>query len=111
MDENYGHTRGGTKTWVKAHIMIGTHTQVVVSADVSEGTVHDTTRFPELLEKAAEEYTIEEIVADKGYISKRNLKLVDDLDAIPFIPFKSNYVVPVNATDTVWNRMIRWFVL
>ena len=109
-DEKYGHTMGGTKEWVKVHIMIGTHTGVIVSADVSEGTVHDTKRFPELVGKAAQEFTLEEIVADKGYISNRNLKLVDDLGAIPFIPFKKSYVVPVNTTDTAWNRMIRWYV-
>ena len=55
-------------------------------------------------------FTVEEIAADKGYISKRNLKLVDDLGATPYIPFKKNYIVPLNATNSIWNRMIRLYV-
>ena len=109
-DEKYGFTRGGTKEWVKFHIMIGSLTQVIVSADASEGHVHDTTRFPELVEQAAKVFTIEELAADKGYISKRNLELVDKLQAIPFIPFKSSHVVPVSDSGNVWDTMIRWYV-
>ena len=109
-DEKYGRKKRGDKQWVKSHRMIATRTLSVVSAAVSEGTVHDTNLFPELLETTAKVFTVEEIAADKGYISHRNLKLVDDLGAIPYIPFKKNYLVPLNVTNSIWNRMVRLYV-
>ena len=109
-DEKYGHTRGGTKMWIKMHLLIGTFTQVIVAADATEGSVHDQVPFPEMVARASKEYIMEELVADKGYVSRFNLELVNDVGAVPYIPFMKHHVVPLNASGSTWDKMIRYYV-
>ena len=108
--EKYGKGKKRKRQWVKVHVMVGTRTQSIVCADVTPGTVSDTKRLPDLVNRAAPIFTLDEIAADKGYISRFNLGLIDRLGAIPVIPFKSNHIVPIRATRSAWNRMIRWYV-
>lgn len=78
------------KGYVKAHICCGVKTNVVTSAEITRGTVGDSTMFKSLANQTAEDFDIKEIVADKAYSSKENLELVKSLGAMPYIPFKSN---------------------
>ena len=109
-DEKYGHTRGGTKIWIKMHLLIGTLTQVVVAADATEGSVHDQIPFPGMVATASKYYDMKELVADKGYVSRFNLELVNDLGAVPFIPFMSHHIVPLDSSGSIWDKMIRLYV-
>ena len=108
-DGNEVNTRGGMKDWVKIHLLIGTVTQVIVSMEVTDADTHDTTQFPDLVTTAAREYRMEEIVADKGYISRRNLELVNDLGAIGYIPFMKHHIVPLIPDGSAWDRGIRYY--
>jgi len=77
--------------WVKLHCNVGTVTNVITSATVTEGHVHDTTQFPALLEAtAASGFKMQEVSADKAYLSHANLALVEAHGAVPYIPLKSN---------------------
>ena len=102
-------TRGGMRDWVKAHILIGTRTQVIVAADVTDADTHDSTRLPSLVSTAAREYRMEEIAADKGYVSRFNLDLVNDLGAIAYIPFMKHHIVPLTSDGSAWDKWIRYY--
>ena len=109
-DKKYGRTKGGTRKWVKLSVAVGRKTRVVVSADARVAETHDTKIFPGLLETASQYFTIREILADSGYLSRFNLGLADRLDAIPLIPFKSSTVIPLIFTDSAWDKSLRYYL-
>ena len=77
----------------------------VVIADKHDG---DSPPFPELINKTAENFTIEEVPADKAYLSYDNLELVDKLGGTAYIPFKSH---SVEGGTPLWDRMYHYFML
>ncbi|HEU4933749.1 MAG TPA: transposase [Pyrinomonadaceae bacterium] len=67
-------------------------------------TKHESPFYKGLLEQTAKAgFTLNEVSADKGYISQKNLQATVDMGAGPFIPFRSN-VQPDRETD-LWSRM------
>jgi transposase len=50
-----------------------------------------------------------EVSADKAYLSKKNLALIEDTGAIPFIPFKTNTAPMLPYQDSPWARMYHLF--
>jgi transposase len=109
-------TKHGTRTsqhqreWVKAHLMCGTRTNVVTSVEVSDWKGGDTTYFPALVEATAKEFAVEEVSADKAYLTKKNVELVESVGATPFVPFKKNTRDPGMIADTAWTRMYHRFM-
>ena len=99
--------------WVKAHIMCGVKTNIVTAVEVSEGTGHDSPYFPALVDATARGFTVNEVSADKAYLSKRNLAAVDKVGGTPFIPFKSNSVLKNSAQprNALWERAFHYFNL
>ncbi len=89
--------------------MCGVKTHIVTSVDISGWEAHDTTYFAPLVEEAAQHFRMAEISADKAYLSHRNTAIAESVEAVPFIPFKSN-TVPT-AEDTAWGRMYHYFML
>lgn len=77
-------------TWVKLHAVVGTHTNVIAAAEVTDGTVNDSPLLPQLLKETAENFDIQEFLGDKGYIGRRNLQAIADVGATPYIAFKKN---------------------
>lgn len=92
-DKKYGKEITG-RDWFKAHLVCGVKTKIVTSVDISGWTLNDTYLFAPLVKKTAENFRIEEVSADKGYLSHKNMETVERLGGVPFIPFKSNTVVP-----------------
>lgn len=92
------------REWIKVHISCGTKTNIVTSASVSGWNAHDTNYFEPLLARTAEGFNIEQVSADRAYLSHQNLELARMLNAYPFIPFKSN-TVPVEKDGTIWAAM------
>lgn len=78
------------KGYRKAHICIGVKSGIITAAKITASTVHDTLMFGPLLEKTAESFEVIEVLADKGYHSRKNYKLISDLGAIGYIPFRNN---------------------
>jgi transposase len=64
--------------------------------------------FPYLLHDTAKYFEIKEVTADKGYSSRKNLGLVSDIGAIPFIPFRKDAVSRAGGF-AIWNKMYRYF--
>ncbi len=96
------------REWVKVHLMCGVQTHIVTSVDISGWEANDTTYFAPLVEETARHFRIDEVSADKAYPSHKNLTVVAQLGGTPFIPFKSNTVVPTD--DSQWARMYHYFM-
>jgi hypothetical protein len=67
---------------------------VVTAVDISGWTVHDSYFFVPLVKRTAKHFDISEVSADKAYLSHWNLETVEGLGGTPYIPFKTNTVVP-----------------
>ena len=90
IDKRYGKQKEiDYRDWFKAHLVCGVRTKIVTSVDISGWTMHDGYFLPPLMERTAENFQIQEVAADKAYLSKRNMRAVDDLGGTPCIPFTS----------------------
>jgi transposase len=107
-DEKYGVHRSG-KDWVKAHAMCGTKTHVVTAVEILDRDAADSPQFKPLVEKTTETFTVKEVTADKAYLSRDNLELVDRLGGTAFIPFKSNSVA--GEPGSLWEKMFHFYSL
>lgn len=97
--------------WVKAHILVGTKTNVIASAQITGETGADTTQFNPLLTEAYNGgFTIKEVVADKAYTSRANYNLANELGATAYLPFKSRDSGYSKGSVT-WKRMYHYFML
>jgi len=95
------------REWVKVHLMCGVTTNIVTSAEMSGWAAHDTNFFRPLLDTTAANFALGEVSADKANLGRANVAAVEAAGAVPFIPFKSNSVVPHD--DSAWTRMYHMF--
>lgn len=87
--------------------MCGVKTNVVTAVEI--GDWGDSVPFRSLVATTAQSFKVEEVSADKAYLSQVNLEFVDELGGTPFIPFKTT-----SRGDTrpgVWERMHAHFTL
>ena len=109
----YGHEQY-SRDYLKLHAMIGTNTNVVTAAEVTDRDTHDYTPFAGLVETtAAQPFTIEAIAADKAYSGRTNLEVVDGIGAFPLIPFKSSAKAETRRSrrSAIWTKMYHYFHL
>ena len=78
------------RDWVKVHLMCGVKTNIVTAVEITDRYAGDSTYFKPLVDKTAENFTMQEVSADKAYLSAANLQTVVGHNAMPYIPFKSN---------------------
>lgn len=97
------------RIWLKTHLACGVKTNIVTSVKITGAYSHDTNEFPELIEKTAKNFKIEEISADKGYSSRENFELVNSLNATAYIPFKSNTTGKQRGSK-IWGKMYHFFM-
>jgi transposase len=88
--------------------MCGVRTKIVTSIEVSGWAAHDTNYFVPLVEKTAQHFKVREVAADKAYLSRKNLRAVESVGGMPFVPFKSNTLEPTEAGT--WVRMHHLFM-
>jgi transposase len=94
--------------WIKMHLMCGVKTHVVRSVEISRATKNDSPFYKPLLASTAKAgFRVQEVSADKGYISMKNLQATIDHGAMPYIPFKSN-TQPDRCSD-VWSKMFHYY--
>jgi transposase len=93
------------RSWLKLHALVGTKTNVIASAIVTESNVNDYTQLTPLLQDGAKSFAIAEVSADKAYMGKGNLAAITEIGASPFIPFKrTNYDDPKSPAWTkLWH--------
>jgi transposase len=104
-DEKYGKEKTG-RIWVKAHICCGTKTNVVTAVEILEMHTSDSSQFKPLVKKTAEQFTMEEVSADKAYSSRIATNAVDEVGGVPFIAFKSNATGGVGG---LYQKMFHYF--
>lgn len=97
--------------WVKAHIMTGVNTQIVTAADATATAGNDSPYLVPFLNTTAQNFDVQEVVADKGYLSKGNLWAINEAGAAGYIPFKTNSVAqtPKHKKDELWAKMFHYF--
>jgi len=97
------------RDWVKVHLVCGVKTNIVTAVEITDRFAADIKYFKPLVDATAANFVMQEVSADKAYLSAANLQTVVDHDAMPYIPFKSNSgpnwsVGPNRAI----NEKIRW---
>jgi transposase len=113
LDHKYGR-ENKSREWVKAHVMVGVNTNVVTSVEISAWNEADTRYFAPLVRSTADRFQIAEVSADKAYLSKGNLALVEEVGGVPYVPFKSNSMprLPLLPEfSSAWDRMYHAFAL
>jgi transposase len=98
-----------TREWMKLHVMVGTNTNVITSAIVTDRNHHDSPQLPRLLAETTENCMVSSVCADKGYSSHDNIGTITSFGAEPFVAFT------VNATGkgkpSAWTKAFHYFQL
>jgi len=92
----------------KAHCIYGVHSNIIPNVIITEGTEADSPRFKELLQNTADNFDVQQIVADMAYSSRENLQAAEDLGVTPYIPFKKNAVGKSRGAPA-WSRIYKYF--
>jgi transposase len=113
-DAKYGREMSWHR-WLKAHVIIGTRTNVVTGVEVTESNVHDSPVLPALLESSAKRFSMKRVSADKGYLSESNVQAIVNRGAEPFIAPKANTAFnrPNDASRKkipAWDKMLHYYL-
>jgi hypothetical protein len=113
-DHKYGRETSYNR-WLKAHVMVGTHTNVVTAVKVTESNVNDSPMLDTLLSSSARRFKMQRVSADKGYLAESNVLAITVHGAEPFISPKVNtaFVRPLDASrrkSAVWDKMLGYYL-
>jgi len=97
------------KVWLKAHLVSGVKTNIITGVKITEGQENDSPQLPELIRKTAENFNLNEVSGDKAYNGRENFKVIEEVGATPFIPFKKN-VTGKRGGCSVWKKMYYYFM-
>ena len=97
--------------WIKAHIMCGTLTNIISAVEVTSGNRNDTKFLPRLLRASTENFNVEELSADKGYLSKKNFNTAAAAGVDLYMPFKvdSRERNPKRKRSIAWEKAFRHY--
>jgi transposase len=107
-DEKYGTKRSG-RDWCKAHCIAGTRTKVIAAVEILDRDAADCPQFKTLVQRTAANFRVDEVMADKAYLSNDNLELVEDLGGTAFIQFKVNSTS--GEAGTVWEKLYHFYAM
>jgi transposase len=107
-DEKYGQERSG-HAWVKAHAVCGVKTNIITALEVLEQHSADCPQFKGLIETTVQNFKLDYVTADKGYLSRENLEYADELGSVAYIPFKSNSTP--GEPQSIWEKMFFFYNL
>jgi transposase len=113
-DVKYG-KKEDRRMWLKVHLMCGVKTNIVTSVEISDGYANDHNFFKPLVDQTAERgFKMEEVSADKAYLSGENFLTTIRHGAAPYIPFKTNSKAQESTyggKSTLWTRMFHFYSL
>ena len=97
--------------WIKTHICTGVKTNIITDAVATEVIGNDSPYLKPFIENTAKNFVMHEVSGDKAYLSKGNLRAVQDVGGMAFIPFKTNSVAftPNHRKDPLWQKMFYYF--
>lgn len=108
----YAEAKYGTKKsrkWLKAHVCVGVKTNIVTAIRITDENGADSPQFIPLISQTKNSgFKIEEAYGDRAYLSRENLGFVNDMHAIPFIPFKENSKSKPRGSP-IWRKMFHYF--
>ncbi len=96
--------------WIKCHIMCGVKTNIITAVEVgTENHSADNPQFIPLVNAThSNGFEIQEVSADKAYVSRNNMEAVHQVGGMPYIPFKSNSTQK-GLGSTTWRKMFYYF--
>ena len=97
------------RIWLKAHLCSGIKTNIITGVKITEGQENDSPQLAELVRKTAEVFNMNEVSGDKAYNGRENFKVIEEVGATPFIPFKKN-VTGKRGGCAVWKKMYHYFL-
>lgn len=111
------------REWVKVHLMCGVKTNIVTAVEITSRFAGDSPQFRSLVDTTAKNFVMQEVSADKAYLSAANLQTVVEHAAMPYIPFKSNSASEWGLSgkrgqdkkakwarkSTLWRRMYHYY--
>jgi transposase len=98
-----------THHWVKAHMSVGTKTNVITAVEITDENGNDCPRFIPLMQRNYDNgFDVQEVSADKAYSSRANLELVGQHNGVAYIPFKKNAVGNPHGSR-LWRNMFYYF--
>jgi predicted nucleic acid-binding Zn finger protein len=106
-DHKYGDNHR-MRSWVKAHVMTGTKTNVITAVEIHDPYTGDTSQFKPLFHSTRERFDVKEVSADLAYSTHDNLETVVAAGVTPYIPFKKN---SSDAAGGLWAQMYHYFHL
>ncbi len=86
--------------------LVGVTTNIVTSVEITDRNANDSPHLPALARTTAKRFGMDEVSADKGYISSKNLEAIAALGATPYIPFKVN---TTGEGPELWRRMYHYY--
>lgn len=95
------------KEYSKLNIITGNKTNIICSANITKGTSHESPYLKTLLDDTCKKFSVKELSADAGYLSRKNVQAVSDAGVAPYIMPTRNVNVPMKGTLTPWNSMLR----
>lgn len=97
------------KDWLKCHLICGVKTNIVANVEITDSNAHDHPQFKPLVQRTAQDFTLNHVTADKAYLSAENFRLVADRGGAAFIPFKENSRANHATKDELWRKMYYFF--
>ncbi len=97
------------RLWMKAHIICGNKTNIITSAEITDGHENDSPQLTKLVNETAKQFKMGDVCCDKAYSSKKNLELISNVGAVPYIPFKKNVTGKAGGSP-IWKKMYYYFM-
>lgn len=97
--------------WLKLHALVGTKTNCIGAAQVTDRYHHDSPELP-ALHAGAQNFQMAEVSADKAYSSRQNVALVHAMGAQPYIPFRSNSKAVATGSGrqtSTWAKLLHYY--
>lgn len=97
------------RVWIKCHAIAGVKTNIISSVNITEAFTNDSPQLSSLIKETVKNFEVKEVSCDRAYSSRKNLQLIQDVGAIPYIPFKSN-VKGKRVSSSAWKKMYHYFM-
>ncbi|MGA9994902.1 MAG: transposase [Pyrinomonadaceae bacterium] len=97
------------RDWLKAHICCGVKTNVVTAVEITDKYKGDSPLFKPLVERTAESFVVNEVSADKAYLSGGNMQTVVNAHGMPYIAFKANSSAKYKKQSALWKQMFHYY--
>ena len=111
-DEKWGRPKRKAK-YLKLHFTCGVNTQIIAAADVSGGGDNDSPFLRSQLRTIAENFDVQQLAADRAYLSKKSFKKAEKLGVRLLVPFKVNskFKDPKRKRSSAWEQAYHFFHL